>query len=518
MDPTYPLFPTLAFLGFILSIIPLTWHIRTWNLGTCVFMLWTGIGCLIFFVNSLIWGGNFENVVPAWCDISSKLIIGASVGIPASILCIIRRLYNIISIQTVSVTRNDKRKMIAADLCIALGIPMGIMILHVIVQDHRFDILEDIGCYPVVYNTLPAYFIYFMWPVLLGVISFVYSSLTLRAFCHHRLQLNQLVSSKSSLTMSLYLRLMILVMIGMVFTVPSGIFFIYAGNKGVGVVPWISWEETHYNFAHVSLNPAIFWRIDPALRTTVELTRWLPIFCACLFFGLFGFASEARKNYALAFFAVAKFCGYMPTAQNEKLIAGWNRPPKLSGLSIGSLPVYVPRTPTFSVDKNSGKTFSTGPFADIDDAELDTYIDIEKSSRLSPTSPAAFSAPPKYAHPEPVNIPADVTAHDLKFQFALSPPSSSNLTAVDHTLVHFKAKASSSSPRSIAYQDRVYVTNEHSPVRPPSPAPFSNVIPTYHRPITPPNTYSVIQPHLTAEQSSADIIQATVHTESRGAV
>lgn len=44
-----------------------------------------------------------------------------------------------------------------------------------IVQPHRFDILEDIGCYASIYNTIPAYFLVFMWPVVLGVISFVYS-------------------------------------------------------------------------------------------------------------------------------------------------------------------------------------------------------------------------------------------------------------------------------------------------------------------------------------------------------
>lgn len=47
--------------------------------------------------------------------------------------------------------------------------------LDYIIQGHRFDILEDIGCYPVVYNTLPSYFLYFMWPVALGIVSFFYS-------------------------------------------------------------------------------------------------------------------------------------------------------------------------------------------------------------------------------------------------------------------------------------------------------------------------------------------------------
>jgi len=48
-------------------------------------------------------------------------------------------------------------------------------ISDVVVQPHRFDILEDVGCYPVIYTTLPAYFLVYMWPVLLGSISFVYS-------------------------------------------------------------------------------------------------------------------------------------------------------------------------------------------------------------------------------------------------------------------------------------------------------------------------------------------------------
>lgn len=48
-------------------------------------------------------------------------------------------------------------------------------LLDYVVQGHRFDVLGQIGCYPVVYNSIPAYFLYFMWPLVFGVISFVYS-------------------------------------------------------------------------------------------------------------------------------------------------------------------------------------------------------------------------------------------------------------------------------------------------------------------------------------------------------
>ena len=81
--------------------------------------------------------------------------------------------------------------MVISDLFISLGIPVLVIVLRAffhrflhllisfspdyIVQPHRYDILEDIGCQSATYNTLPAYFLVFMWPILLGLISFIYS-------------------------------------------------------------------------------------------------------------------------------------------------------------------------------------------------------------------------------------------------------------------------------------------------------------------------------------------------------
>nr|AIX99561.1 pheromone receptor [Agrocybe salicacicola] len=314
-DPMYPLFPTFAFLGFVVSLIPLPWHIQAWNSGTCAFMLWTAISCLTGFVNSIVWSGNLRNPAPVWCDISSKIIIGVSVGIPAAILCISRRLYYLTSGTTVSITHEDKRRMVIIDLCIAVGIPVIIMTLHYIVQGHRFDILEDIGCYPVVYNTLPAYFLYLMWPVVLGAISFVFSvfvALTLRSFWIRRLQFNQLITSNPSMSVSRYLRLVLLAIIDMMCTVPLGVYTIWIGNQGVGLAQWISWEDTHFNFSRVALVPALIWRSDRSFTTSVELTRWLPVLCAFLFFALFGFASEAQRCYKIAFWRVMGVFGVKP--------------------------------------------------------------------------------------------------------------------------------------------------------------------------------------------------------------
>lgn len=68
-DPTYPLFPTFAFIAFVLSLLPLPWHIHAWNSGTCAFMTWTALSCFVGFVNSIVWHGSLDNPSPVWCDI-----------------------------------------------------------------------------------------------------------------------------------------------------------------------------------------------------------------------------------------------------------------------------------------------------------------------------------------------------------------------------------------------------------------------------------------------------------------
>ncbi|KAJ7585980.1 STE3-like pheromone receptor [Mycena floridula] len=315
LDPTYPLFPVLSFLGFLCCLVPLPWHLQAWNAGTCAYMIWTSAYCLVLFVNSIVWAGNVDNVAPVWCDISSQIILGASIGIPASALCISRRLFNITAVRTAMVTRDDKRRAVFGDLCIAAGIPFIILILHTVVQGHRFDILEEVGCFPVTYNTLPAYFLYSMWPVLLGVISFTYSFRTLRSFWIRRVQFSELVSSNSAMNASRYFRLMLLAFIDMLFTIPLGVYTIYTGSAGVELAPWISWDDTHFDFGRVGLFPSLMWRQSRSFEISTELTRWLAVFAAFVFFSLFGFAVEARKHYFQAFMWVAKPFGYRPSVK-----------------------------------------------------------------------------------------------------------------------------------------------------------------------------------------------------------
>jgi hypothetical protein len=86
-------YSVFSFIGFLFCAIPFTWHLKRKigpplrflnlsmievnsmladrNTGTCLFMAWSGISCLVQFIDSVIWNGNIVNWSPVWCDIGT---------------------------------------------------------------------------------------------------------------------------------------------------------------------------------------------------------------------------------------------------------------------------------------------------------------------------------------------------------------------------------------------------------------------------------------------------------------
>ncbi|KDQ27855.1 hypothetical protein PLEOSDRAFT_1076893 [Pleurotus ostreatus PC15] len=290
MGPPNALFSAAAFTGFILVTSALPWHLQAWNVGTCCYMIWVGLACLNQFVNSVIWNGNALNISPIWCDISSRFIVGVAVAIPASSLCISRRLYKISSLQAVSSTRVERRRDMIVDLSIAVGLPILQMILQIIVEGHRFDIWQDIGCMPLTYNVTLAYPIVFLWPLVIGLISMCYSSMSFHP---------QLTLDSSAMTANRYLRLMILSSTESLLTVPLSIYVIVVNATLQPVQPWLSWEETHFDYWRVGQFPRVLWA-GTFVEGSLESGRWMVVVCALVGWAFFGTGEEAKKWYGNA--------------------------------------------------------------------------------------------------------------------------------------------------------------------------------------------------------------------------
>ncbi|KAF8145345.1 pheromone B alpha 1 receptor [Mycena galopus ATCC 62051] len=362
-------FSMFALIGVLCSSVPLPWHLEAWNTGTCLYMVWTGLACLVFFINSIVWSGNVIDWAPVWCDISTHFLNGFNLAIPACSLCINRRLYQIASVRTVTKSRSEKRKAIMIDLLIGLGLPLLQIPLQYIVQGHRYNIFEDIGCLGETYETPVAIVLFHLPPILVGCVSGVYCVLSIKSFYYCRAQVKQLLSSNKNLNLNRYLRLMLLAGTDLCLTIPLGIWVLVVNVKVVGISPWISWANTHSNFSRVDQVPGVFWRSDIYTVASLETTRWLTVGAALLFFAYFGFADEAMKNYRSAFNTVAKRMGYSTATMSSGQLS--SNGPQVSAGRGGTIPVFIRKNTTQKRD--SFDSFSSASVRNL------TYQDKEKS-------------------------------------------------------------------------------------------------------------------------------------------
>ncbi|KAF8597846.1 STE3-domain-containing protein [Ceratobasidium sp. AG-I] len=364
-DPAFPFFCALS---IILVLLPLPWHVKVRNTGTLLYIGWTILGNLVFLVNSFVWSENLTNHAPIWCDISTKIIIGLSVGICAASLSINRRLYLIAAQNESRAFRRFTRRDTIIDLCLGIGLPVLVMILHFIVQSHRYDIIEDIGCWPVVYNTLVAVPTVLMWPIIIGSASFIYACHSILAFLRRQSNFGEiLANSHTGLNISRYFRLMAMSATEMLFTIPLAIFLLVNNLRGAQN-PWVSWADTHSDFGRVGYLSYSFIEEFPQVGTALTITRWALPGSGILFFAFFGMANEAFAEYKRIFWAAAALVGFRrPAPKLQQLDRRSAFGP--SGLLITTETTIFP-SPRLTLNLGHSSTTIDKPALESDEGEL----------------------------------------------------------------------------------------------------------------------------------------------------
>ncbi|TDL17045.1 fungal pheromone STE3G-protein-coupled receptor [Rickenella mellea] len=306
LHPTYPIFPIIIFLSFVATLLPLAW-IKRDNTGLLLLVLWLAIACLNQFINSVIWHGNTRNFVPVWCDISSRLIVGISVGIPCSALCMTRRLYHVCSMKALLLTTIQKRRALVEDMCICVGIPFLQVVIHYVVGGHRYAILEDIGCYPATYNSWLAYVLAYSWPVIIGFLNGIYSVLTIRAIIRSGKEIDKCFEEKDE--KKHYCRRIAFALGMIIFDGPFAVVSMTFDLTTMPLYPYNGWKETHVNYSHVVNVPAAVWRLNPTWNAALEMARWILILDTMVYYGIFGTSREAINAYKKAFWTVIRVLG-----------------------------------------------------------------------------------------------------------------------------------------------------------------------------------------------------------------
>ncbi|CAE6435196.1 unnamed protein product [Rhizoctonia solani] len=316
MAATNVLFPALTIcnaLAIISVLLPISWHWKAKNTGTLIYIGWIVVANLNVMINTIVWRGTWEDLAPAWCTISAKIIIGQSVGLTGASLCINRKLYNIATIQSVSITRESKRRNMIIDICIGVLLPIVVMALHYIVQPTKYNIVENVGCWPNTHNSLVAVPTVHMWPILISCVSFIYCSLSIRAFLKARQQFNQVLNnSGTGINMSRYFRLMALASEEMLFSIPFAAYLLKQNLTYLHQWPWVSWEDTHMDYGiKIYPTPWVLLEATPGYNS-VMVSLWVLPAGGFLFFIWFGLGGEAFAAYKAMFYKVVGVFGIKP--------------------------------------------------------------------------------------------------------------------------------------------------------------------------------------------------------------
>ncbi|KAJ6566733.1 GPCR fungal pheromone mating factor [Mycena capillaripes] len=328
------------FIASALVLVTFPHHWRVKNFATLSIIAWLCAYNFIYGIDAIIWDGNTDIVAPIWCDIVTKAMIGADTSIPCCCLCLARQLYHIAC--GMVPPQGWKERTVEITLC--WGFPTLIMALHYVVQGHRFDLLENLGCWPAVYYSWPSVIILTLSRWIPAVVALLYSTIAFFHICRKRLAFRSIMEkSECSLTLPQYIRLMIMVVFLGTYNVAL-ISVCAVDDYSDGLQPWISWSYVHEGFSYVGQ----YGYGDPSLGAR----DWLYVFVfwsaipltGLLFFALFGIGEEARNDYVAGWkWATALFCRTSPPVLPTH---GW----EMATLQLNYILPALERIPSLSWD------------------------------------------------------------------------------------------------------------------------------------------------------------------------
>ncbi|KAF8809928.1 STE3-like pheromone receptor [Phlegmacium glaucopus] len=122
-----------AFLSFVnvtfLAVFIPVQRIRT-NVPRLAIILWLLGFNLVHGINALVWSGNVDIHVPVWCDIVTKLMLGANLALPAAFFCVSLQLELLSSMRTISSHPTVVRNRLMSEIFMCYLLPILYMLLR----------------------------------------------------------------------------------------------------------------------------------------------------------------------------------------------------------------------------------------------------------------------------------------------------------------------------------------------------------------------------------------------------
>ncbi|KAF5309260.1 hypothetical protein D9619_012750 [Psilocybe cf. subviscida] len=291
----------IAFLSALSVLLPLPWHWRNGNVATLSIIAWLFVINIVYGVNAAVWANDVITRVPVWCDITTKLIIGSTTALPAAGLCVCIRLYKACAARGKPVSTNLRNVRIW-EFVACYGIPCLFMALHYIVQGHRFDIIETLGCRPALYFSVPAIILVLAPPIVISFIALIYGVLALiQIYIHYQsfLSSRKDVDSDGNLSLPQYVRLMVMALTQILWVTTVSTFCFALNLKLNSLMVYDSWADVHWQFSAVWSVPLML--IQPNQYQFLYVAWYIVPVSTLIFVALFSFGEDAVEEYRRCF-------------------------------------------------------------------------------------------------------------------------------------------------------------------------------------------------------------------------
>ncbi|KAL4249737.1 G-protein coupled receptor 4 family protein [Abortiporus biennis] len=365
--------PITSFLAAALVLLPLPGHWRAGNVPTVSIIIWLFAINFIHGLNSIFWAHSIEAKYLVWCDIVTRIMAAGNIAFPTACFCLCMHLERVASIRAVQTSSHDKKRRMIIDITLCWVVPAIYIALYYIVQGHRFDIIEDLGCRAEEYVSIPQFFIVWFLPIVFSLGTFVFAGLSFTHFFRRRATFARHLSGTSSgLSPSRYFRLMtmaIVLMFWTLFVIGVTCWF----NYRPGLRPWTNWDDVHSNFSRIGQFPNFV--IPESTRKWALFFWFVPFITSILFIAFFAFGKDAMNDYySVLLFVIKPFrkgrstdggFAIVSSQLGNSTIPTFIRPPAYSNIAKGqSQQTFSLKSPAFTSSEDlkspkSADSFST---------------------------------------------------------------------------------------------------------------------------------------------------------------
>ncbi|KZP21666.1 STE3-domain-containing protein [Athelia psychrophila] len=341
------------------------------NTPTCIYIFWLALASSNQFINAIIWNGNTVDLAPVFCDISSRIIIAVNIAIPAASLCMMRHLYNVLSLRAMQWSAAQKRRELYINLAIGLGIPILSILSYYMVQTSRYAIFEDIGCDSATSKAALSILFQTSWPLFVGVVTSVYCVLILHHSAKNYAEVRLYLKTADT---KQYIRLAILALINIIATISLSLWIIIVEVQPENLGPWLGWAAEHADWDDIFVVTYEEWN-----SCLSQASRWFTPMCAFIFFAFFGFSNEMWAGYGRSFHAASsKIHSWASWVRGTPKRAEQSVLPIQSGKGPSDLPMY-------HTSQSTRHSLASAFLPDFSFAPFDSAISLEEKY---PTSSA----------------------------------------------------------------------------------------------------------------------------------